>query len=182
MWSLHDCSEQRRSRAYALLEMKNMSINEKKDVNSHCEAFQGKKADLFVRFSVRMVCKSMGYFAHSRAYIISIYNSCIYSKVGKVGADCPVKTGSLVPPLPNLYVPFVAAYGSHLPLFHDQSSFGTASAHPTFPLISYQVPLAHFLPGRVGFKTVTCSYPSVGTAFAVCTSHYSRTLSNIGPP
>ena len=88
----------------------------------------------------------------------------------------------VAPPLPNLYVPFVAAYGSHLPLFHDQSSFGTASAHPTFPLISYQVPLAHFLPGRVGFKTVTCSYPSVGTAFAVCTSHYSRTLSNIGPP
>src|SRR6266700_6654437 len=53
---------------------------------------------------------------------------------------------------------------------------------PLFLSLFSQVPLACFLPDRAGFASVTWVYPSVGTAFAVCTSHYSRTLSNIMPP
>jgi hypothetical protein len=53
---------------------------------------------------------------------------------------------------------------------------------PLFLPFFSQVPLACFLPDRAGFASVTWVYPSAGTAYAACTSHYSRTLSNTMPP
>src|SRR6266516_6567330 len=99
----------------------------------------------------------------------------------RVGAGRPL-LGRPYPPLTNRACDFSPHTALPFPWILRYSVSGQHQHTPLFLSLSSQVPLACFLPNRAGFASVTWVYPSVGTAVAVCTSHYSRTLSNTMPP
>src|SRR6266513_5495201 len=97
------------------------------------------------------------------------------SLLGRVGAGRPL-LGRPYPPLTNQCLHVSAHTALPFAWILRYSVSGQHQHTPLFLSLFSQVPLACFLPNRAGFASVTWVYPSVGTAVAVCTSHYSRTL------